>query len=56
MDGAEDLAGVSAPYDAELERTIQELNRKKAELENALLQVRFRRAWCGMTSLTLSNS
>jgi hypothetical protein len=33
---------VEGPYEAELERTIQELNRRKAQLEDALHQVSFR--------------
>jgi hypothetical protein len=32
---------VEGPYEAELERTIQELTRRKAQLEDALHQVRF---------------
>ena len=41
MERARELGVASDEYEASLERTIQELNRRKRELEDALRQVRF---------------
>ncbi|KAH6650124.1 hypothetical protein F5144DRAFT_34985 [Chaetomium tenue] len=40
MEDAGDLGGASRVYEAQLERTVQELNRRKRELEDALQQLR----------------
>lgn len=41
MEDVGELGGASRVYEAQLERTIQELNRRKGELEDALQQVNF---------------
>lgn len=42
MEGVQSSARASGPYEAELERTIQELNSRKRRLEDAVHQVRFK--------------
>ncbi len=41
MESVQDAARVSGPHESELERTIQELNSRKRQLEDALHQVCF---------------
>jgi len=42
MEGVQSSARASGPHEAELERTIQELNKRKRQLEDAVHQVRFK--------------
>ena len=42
MENVHDAARVSGPHESELKRTIQELNGRKTQLEDALHQVCFK--------------
>lgn len=47
---------VNSPYEAKLEQTIQELNKRKKDLEDALHQVCFKAMSLRIASLKLINS